>query len=211
MSDRVLSNNPYIDENAEVVNSKFGIYTEVKKFCVLENVFMDDFSYCEPGCIIQNAEIKKFVNIAADVRIGATQHPIERASLHHFTDRRKKFGFDVKDDEEFFKKRAERKVEIGNDVWIGHGAIIMCGIKIGDGAVIGSGSVVTKDIEPYSIVAGVSAKKIRDRFPKDVVEKLEDIKWWNWSYEKIKENFNDFLMDINDFISKHYEDGNKYE
>ena len=87
----------------------------------------------------------------------------------------------------------------------------MCGIKIGDGAVIGSGSVVTKDVEPYSIVVGVPAKKIRDRFPKDVVEKLEEIKWWNWSYEKIKENFNDFLIDINDFVSKYYKDGNKNE
>ena len=75
---------------------------------------------------------------------------------------------------------------IGNDVWIGYDAVIMAGVRIGDGAIIGTRAVVTKDVEPYSIVGGVPAKEIRKRFAPDVVTKLLELKWWNWSSEKIK-------------------------
>lgn len=75
---------------------------------------------------------------------------------------------------------------IGNDVWIGYDAVIMAGVRIGDGAIIGTRAVVTKDVAPYSIVGGVPAKEIRKRFTPDVVAKLLELKWWNWSSEKIK-------------------------
>ena len=77
-------------------------------------------------------------------------------------------------------------IVIGNDVWIGYDAIIMAGVHIGDGAIIGTRAVVTKDVEPYSIVGGVPAKEIRKRFAPDVVAKLLELKWWNWASEKIK-------------------------
>lgn len=201
--DLILSEDGYIHEDSKIINSSFGKYTYVLEGCSLENSFMNDYSYCSEYCMIQNAEIGKFVNIAAMARIGATQHPMTRASLHHFTYRRKMYGFDDKDDEEFFENRKNNKVIIGNDVWIGHGVTIMAGIKIGNGAVIGSGAVVTHDVESYSIVAGVSAKKIRDRFSKDVINRLEEIKWWDWPHEKIKERFDDFLLDVDEFIKKY--------
>lgn len=75
---------------------------------------------------------------------------------------------------------------IGNDVWIGYDAVIMAGVRIGDGAIIGTRAVVTKDVEPYSIVGGVPAKEIRKRFAPDVVAKLLELEWWNWPIEKIK-------------------------
>ena len=75
---------------------------------------------------------------------------------------------------------------IGNDVWIGYDAVIMAGVHIGDGAIIGTRAVVTKDVEPYSIIGGVPAKEIRKRFAPDVVAKLLELKWWNWPSEKIK-------------------------
>lgn len=77
-------------------------------------------------------------------------------------------------------------IVIGNDVWIGYDAVIMAGVHIGDGAIIGTRAVVTKDVEPYSIVGGVPAKEIRKRFAPDVVAKLLELKWWNWPSEKIK-------------------------
>lgn len=77
---------------------------------------------------------------------------------------------------------------IGNDVWIGYDAVIMAGVHIGDGAIIGTRAVATKDVEPYSIVGGVPAKEIRKRFAPDVVAKLLELKWWNWPSEKIKNN-----------------------
>lgn len=81
-------------------------------------------------------------------------------------------------------------IVIGNDVWIGYDAVIMAGVKIGDGAIIGTRAVVTKDVEPYSIVGGVPAKVIRKRFSPEVIEKLKTIQWWNWSQDKIKKSLN---------------------
>jgi len=80
---------------------------------------------------------------------------------------------------------------IGNDVWIGYDAIIMAGVNIGDGAIIGARAVVTKDVEPYSIVGGVPAKEIRKRFAPNVVAKLLKLEWWNWPSEKIKNHIAD--------------------
>lgn len=79
-------------------------------------------------------------------------------------------------------------IVIGNDVWIGYEAVIMQGVTIGDGAIIGTRAVVTKDVLPYSIVGGVPAKPIRKRFSDEVIAQLLEIKWWDWPDEKIKEN-----------------------
>lgn len=77
---------------------------------------------------------------------------------------------------------------IGNDVWIGYEAVILSGVTIGDGAIIGARAVVTKDVPPYTIVGGVSAKPIRKRFDEDVIARMMDMQWWNWSEEKIRNN-----------------------
>lgn len=77
-------------------------------------------------------------------------------------------------------------IVIGNDVWIGYDTVIMAGVRIGDGAIIGTRAVVTKNVEPYSIVGGVPAKEIRKRFAPEVIQKLMEIKWWNWPIEKIQ-------------------------
>ena len=77
---------------------------------------------------------------------------------------------------------------IGNDVWIGYEAVIMAGVHIGDGAIIGTRAVVTKDVPPYTIVGGVPAKKIRKRFEDSVIDILQEVKWWDWDIDKIREN-----------------------
>lgn len=77
-------------------------------------------------------------------------------------------------------------IVIGNDVWIGYDALIMAGVKIGDGAIIGARAVVTKDVEPYSIVGGVPAKEIRKRFSTDIIDRLQKLEWWNWPDNKIR-------------------------
>ena len=75
---------------------------------------------------------------------------------------------------------------IGNDVWIGYEAVIMPGVKIGDGAIVGTRSVVTKDVQPYTIVGGAPAKPIRKRFDGATIEKLEALRWWDWDFDKIR-------------------------
>lgn len=90
--------------------------------------------------------------------------------------------------------RDNKPVEIGNDVWIGANVILLPGVKIGDGAVLAAGAVVTKDVEPYAIVGGVPAKTIRMRFSDDVIEKMLRIAWWNWEPERIEENIELFYQ-----------------
>ncbi len=99
---------------------------------------------------------------------------------------------------EFFKEKISRKIEghpatkgnivIGNDVWVGYGSLILSGVNIGDGAVIGANSVVSKDIPPYAIAAGNPVKILKFRFSENIIEQLLRIKWWNWDMEKILKN-----------------------
>ena len=79
-------------------------------------------------------------------------------------------------------------IVIGNDVWIGYKAIILAGVEIGDGAIIGTRALVTKDVPAYSIVGGVPAKIIRKRFSEDIINELEILKWWDWPKQKIAQN-----------------------
>ena len=88
-------------------------------------------------------------------------------------------------------------IVVGNDVWIGFEAVIMAGVTIGDGAIIGSRAVVTKDVEPYSIVGGIPAKLIRKRFSEEKILELLEMKWWNWSEEMIKKNLDRIMNTTN--------------
>lgn len=78
-------------------------------------------------------------------------------------------------------------IVIGNDVWIGYEATILSGVEIGDGAIIGAKAVVTKDVPPYSVVGGVPAKQIKQRFDSETIQRLRQLKWWDWSQEKIRQ------------------------
>ncbi|XHH07501.1 MAG: CatB-related O-acetyltransferase [Candidatus Bathyarchaeia archaeon] len=101
------------------------------------------------------------------------------------------------------KKVTKGDVIIGNDVWIGMNVIILSGVRIGDGAIIGAGAVVTRNVEPYTIVAGIPAREIKKRYDAETVEKLLKIKWWNWSLKRIKENMDLLLSDrIDEFIGR---------
>lgn len=203
----MLSQEPLIHKNCRLINTELGEYTEIGVYNYLENVRFGAYSYTSEFCMLQNAVIGKFVNIAAMVRIGPTDHPMTRPSLHHFTYRRVQYGFAAADDEEFFQWRAEQKTYLGHDTWVGHGAIIMPGVTIGSGAVVGAGAVVTKDVMPYTIVAGVPAKPVRQRFPADIARKLERISWWDWPYNIIKERMDDFYLPVNEFVAKYDQAG----
>ena len=96
----------------------------------------------------------------------------------------------------------DRKIVIGNDVWIGTNVIILPGVHIGDGAVVGANAVVSHDVKPYEVVAGVPARHIRYRFSEDVIKALEEIKWWTWDIKLIKDRAEDFY-DIDKFVNKY--------
>jgi len=197
----VLGEKPYIFPKAIINNCEFGKYTEIRDYVNISDSSMDDYSYVCEYSQITNTKIGKFANIASNVRINPGFHPYEMPCQHHFMYRREMYGLG-EDDKAFFNYRDIQKVDIGHDVWIGHGAVIMPGVKIGNGAILGSNAVVTKDVPPYAIVAGVSAKVLKYRFSKEIIKELEEIAWWEWSHEKIKKNIND-LKDIREFIYKH--------
>ncbi|MDI6836093.1 MAG: DapH/DapD/GlmU-related protein [Rhizobiaceae bacterium] len=195
---------PYVHESANVTNSTLGRYTEVSERTRLDEVEMGDYSYIMQDGSVWCATIGKFANIAAAVRINATNHPTWRATLHHFTYRAADYFDGAENDHGFFEWRRENRVLIGHDVWIGHGATVLPGVTVGNGAVIGAGAVISRDVAPYTIVGGVPARLIRERFPADVVAGMEALAWWDWSHDRLHAALEDFRrLDGAAFVAKY--------
>ncbi len=132
--------------------------------------------------------IGKFCSIACGVKFIFTSanHSLKSTSTYTFPIFFEEWGLDVKDITSAWDNKGN--TVIGNDVWIGYEAVIMQGVTVGDGAIIGTRAVVTRDVPPYTIVGGVPAKVIRARFDEHTVSRLMRLKWWDWPQEKIKEN-----------------------
>lgn len=195
---------PSIDPTAEVTRSTLGRYTEVGPRTKLLEVALGDYSYVVNDADIAYARIGKFTSIAAMTRINPGNHPMERASQSHFTYRASAYFEDADDEPEFFAWRRDHGVTIGHDVWIGHGAIILPGRSIGDGAVVAAGAVVTKDVAPYTIVAGVPAKPVRARFSPAIGERLQALGWWDWEHSRLRAALDDFrALPVEAFLDKH--------
>lgn len=194
----------FIDSSVRMRETRLGQQCEILAHSVLEYCSMGDFSYAGEYCTIADAEIGRFVAIANNVRIGAPNHPMERASQHRITYCPEYYSAQGSRDHDFFAHRRDAKVVIGHDVWIGHGAIILPGVTVGNGAVIAAGAVVSKNVIPYSIVGGVPAKTIRQRFTAVVIEELQQIAWWEWPLETIIDRLQDFQHgDIEVFCEKY--------
>ncbi|OCG03259.1 hypothetical protein A9G12_08125 [Gilliamella sp. wkB112] len=140
---------------------------------------VDDHSYIISG-LVKNTKIGKYCSIATNVTIGADRHPTDWLSTH---------PFQYNDTDNF---KPLKITTIGNDVWIGANVVIITGVSIGDGAIIGASSVVTRDIPPYAIVAGIPAKIIRYRFNENIINKLLKLKWWDSEYHFHHKNEIDF-------------------
>ncbi|TKT74654.1 DapH/DapD/GlmU-related protein [Aquamicrobium sp. LC103] len=202
------SENPFVDESARVANTELGRYTAIAERSRVSETVMGDYSYVREDCDIWCARIGKFVNIAAAVRINATNHPTWRASLHHFTYRAGDYFEDAGDEAEFFGWRRDHAVVIGHDVWIGHGATLLPGVRIGNGAVVGAGAVVSKDVAPYAIVGGVPAKIIRARFPGAIGKRMDALAWWDWNHASLRRALDDFRsLEAEAFLDKYETDG----
>lgn len=179
-----------VREGCDITNVNFGFNVYLGQNVNIRNSSIGDFSYINSGSNVQNTIIGKFSSIGPNVKIVLGNHPVNFISTHPIFYANNK-PFKTFTDKMHFKEYGN--VEIGNDVWIGQDVIIPGNVKIGDGAIITSKAVVTKDVEPYSIVGGVPAKHIKFRFNKEEIKKLLESKWWNKDPKWIKENYTLFL------------------
>ena len=129
--------------------------------------------------------IGKFCSIACGAKFlfNSANHTLRSLSTYIFPVLFEEWGLDVERIPEAWDNRGD--IVIGNDVWIGYEAVVLAGVTIGDGAVIGTRAVVTRDVPPYTIVGGVPAKPIRTRFPEKTIQQLLELRWWDWPPERV--------------------------
>lgn len=132
--------------------------------------------------------IGKFCSVACGAKFlfNSANHTLDSLSTYPFPIFFEEWNLDVKDITKAWDNKGD--IIIGNDVWIGYEAVIMAGVTIGDGAVIGTRAVVTKDVPPYTIVGGIPAKPIKKRFSQENINTLLKLKWWDWSKEKLSQH-----------------------
>lgn len=167
----------YIGPIVKISNSSVGKYSRIR--------FLTSINDCCIG---------NYCSISKSVRVGLGRHPLNYVSTNSIFYSHK--PNEVRSDwvrEISFKEH--KKTVIGNDVWIGEYAVIIGGVSIGDGAVIATRAVVTKDVPPYAIVGGIPAKIIGYRFSEEVIDALLDLKWWFWDDEKITKNLHLFTRE----------------
>lgn len=169
-------------------NVKLGKKVYVGVGAVLAADSVGDCTYINDYCLIDKnvKSIGKFCSIAYNTRIGLGGHPTDWVSSHPFA-YHKKYGYRT-NDIPFSDDSSNLKTVIGNDVWIGANATILAGVTVGDGAIIGAHSLVTKDVAPYSIVVGAPARHSRYRLEEEQRNALLEMKWWDWPKEKIQAN-----------------------
>jgi len=168
----------------------------VGRKCKVYHSSLGAYSYIGRGTQLIYASVGKFCSISGNVLIGMGHHTLSYLSTSPiFTEKNNGTGHSWTDKESLLPYKP---VTIGNDVWIGTRAMILGGVTIGDGAVIGAGAIVTKDVPPFAIVAGVPARIIRYRFSEEVIERLEALQWWNLSDEVLKSNIALFQCGDND-------------
>lgn len=197
------NSDPRIHPTAELKSCRLGRHVVIGERVILRELTVGDFSYFERHSEAIYTSIGKFCSIAANTRINALDHPMERVTTHKVSYRPNEYFKFLGVDQAFRERRQARSVTIGNDVWIGHGAVILPGVTIGNGAVIGANAVVSKPVAPYEIVAGVPARRTRMRFAPEIVARLEALAWWDWPAERIAEAVPDMqALAIDAFLDK---------
>lgn len=180
-----IENGCTITQNTTIKN-----FTRIFNNVIINNCNIFEYCYIGRNSLIQNTTIGSFCSIANDVIIGLGAHP-----SHYFSTSpifyRKKNILNINLISEDLPFEEYKKIEIGSDVWIGARAVILDGVIIGHGAIVAANSVVTKDVPPYSIVAGIPARILKYRFSNEKIERLLKSAWWNLTILDIKENFNE--------------------
>lgn len=183
-----------VGDFGRIENTILGNHVDLQRFSMIYHCEMGDYTYVGRNFTAWHAIIGKFCSISWNVSIGGANHDYHRLTQHAFL-YAPQFGL-MPDEQTPGYNRFASDCRVGNDVWIGCNAVICRGVSIGDGAVIGAGSVVTKDVEPYTIVGGAPARVIRRRCPMPLAERLIATKWWDMDGDWIRAHFNLFNSEI---------------
>lgn len=183
-----LANNSSIGDFSHIEDSKLDEYVNIQRNNLIYSSSFGRYTYTGKNLTCWNSKVGSFCSISWNVSIGGANHDYHKVTTSAFL---YSDIFNLKGENSGYD-RFDDKCIIGNDVWIGCGATICRGVEIGDGAVIAANAVVTKDVDPYSIVGGVPAKLIKYRFDKDIIENLLKIKWWTFQESVIRDNFHIF-------------------
>ena len=187
---------PSISFSARVEYSNVSRKAKVWNRCVLYHSNIGDYSYVGQDARLIYVHVGKFCSLAGDGSYGMGTHSLNHISSSSiFTAKRNGTRISWTEASSF---EEYEEVHIGNDVWIGTRILIMGGVKIGNGAVVAAGAVVTKDVPPYSIVGGVPARIIKYRFSEEIIQKLEHSKWWLLDDELLKANIHLFQKPLED-------------
>jgi phosphonate metabolism protein (transferase hexapeptide repeat family) len=199
-----ITRTPVIHTTAQIRDAKIGNYVEIHEYVNVRDSTVGDYSYLQEYVGLLNTDLGRFCAVAAMTRMGAPNHPYTRVTQHRLTYTPEYYWPEKQRDAAFFADRGVDRVVVGNDVWFGHGATVLPGVTIGDGAVIAAGAVVTKDVAPYTIVGGVPARQIKRRFDQRSADRLQKLAWWNWDDDRIAGAVDDFrALPVEAFLEKY--------
>jgi acetyltransferase-like isoleucine patch superfamily enzyme len=172
----------FLSPLAEVIDSKFTGHNHIGMYSAINRSEIGSYSNLGVGSYVSDSVIGRYSLIGSRVSIGGFNHPLNYLSIGAFQwgQNLKHWGFPEELSNKFDSRLrpTTKSTVIGSDVWIGDNSVLIAGIKVGNGAVIGAGSIVTKDVPPFAIMAGNPATLIRFRFNENLIESLESKKWW---------------------------------
>jgi acetyltransferase-like isoleucine patch superfamily enzyme len=167
----------FIKKRRNFQSALLGTNSVIFKNCFLQNSIIGSYTYVQTNSTLINVQVGKFCSIASNVHIGLFDHPLNRVSTSPvFYDNSQPLPFFFTSTKTYNSTNVITFIQ--DDVWIGHGSLVLAGVNIGVGAVVGAGAVVTKNVDPYSVVVGVPAKHIKFRFEPEVRERLLKSEWW---------------------------------
>lgn len=185
--DSEIESDCIVGDFSRVTHSRLKGFNRIDRNCLVYHSEFERFSYLGSASVIMHSKIGKFCSLSWGITIGPANHDYEYLSTHDFL-YNDFYGLKPLSEKPVYD-RFQKITQVGNDVWVGTNVTILNGVKIGDGAVIGANSIVTKDVPPYAIVAGNPGKVVKFRFEEKYIRELLAVQWWDMPEEKIKTHF----------------------
>ena len=195
-----------VGDYTTVRDSHVGHHCQIQRYCDLLRVHIGNNTIIERNAVLHDVSVGSFCELSWYVGMGGDNHNYKLPSIHHWY-WQTYFGFENDENslgkKNFFAKLNSEECTIGNDVWVGSGVTVNRKVHVGNGAILASGCVVTKDVPDYAIVGGTPARIIKFRFDEETIQRLSRIAWWDWPEDVLKENRHLFEVEVcNETLSR---------